>query len=179
MSNPDSNPLPNSAPFDSLATPDRLAAYVSASLKIGLKVSEIQHHLSERGVSAQLAAAAVDKALGEYIGQQNLPQRRARRRKLANRILSALVGCAYVGLACSFRDAEFAAIMGTFLILPLACIWFGDELGSYIGPAGIVLCSITFPTPGVMLRVGGWLLLLMPAGIVGYAVLRSLFWTWH
>ncbi len=179
MSNSDSNLSPRSVPFDSLETPDRLAAYVSASLKAGLQVPEIKKRLSERGVSAELAAAVVDKVLEDHIRQQNLPQRRARQRKLANRTLSALVGCAYVGLAYSFAGAEPAAIMSAFLILPLACIWFGDELGSYVGPAGMVSLSysITFPTPGVMLRVGGWLLLLAPSGIVGCAVLRKLFWT--
>lgn len=46
------------------------------------------------------------------------------------------------------------------LLLPLACIWLGDELGDYIGllPGP----GISKPTPGWMVRLGGWFLLLLP-----------------
>jgi len=47
-----------------------------------------------------------------------------------------------------------------FLVIPMACIWFGDEMGDYVGYLGSQ--SITSKTPGFMVRFGGWLLLLSP-----------------
>jgi hypothetical protein len=51
-----------------------------------------------------------------------------------------------------------------YFLLPLACIWYGDEMGEYMG---------TFPgpainraTPGWMVKLGGWFLLFLPAIIV-------------
>jgi len=55
-----------------------------------------------------------------------------------------------------------------YFLLPLACIWFGDEMGEYVG---------TFPgpainrrTPGWIVKVGGWFLLLLPAIIVLFVI---------
>jgi hypothetical protein len=46
------------------------------------------------------------------------------------------------------------------LAFPLACIWFGDEMGEYVGSS---FRPITKPTPGVFVRLGGWVLLSLPA----------------
>lgn len=55
---------------------------------------------------------------------------------------------------------ELLTITGYFL-LPLACIWYGDEMGEYWGtPPGP---TINRPTPGWMVKVGGWFLLFLPA----------------
>ena len=40
------------------------------------------------------------------------------------------------------------------VVLPIACIWWGDELADYI-PA------VTKPSPGWLVRLGGWVLLLV------------------
>jgi len=47
-----------------------------------------------------------------------------------------------------------------FVILPLACIWFGDAMGGYIGPTWGP--GITAPSPGLMVCIAGWLLLIVP-----------------
>ncbi len=52
-----------------------------------------------------------------------------------------------------------------FLVMPLACIWFGDEIGEYTGM--LPGPGINKTTPGSFVRFGGWLLLLLP-----------LFWFW-
>jgi hypothetical protein len=82
-----------------------------------------------------------------------------------SRALSLVIALIYLGLAC-FSALSAAKLIGNLLIfgsallLPLACIWYGDELGEYLGP---------FPSPGFnrkspgwMVKLGGWLLLLMP-----------------
>jgi len=47
-----------------------------------------------------------------------------------------------------------------FCLFPLACIWFGEAMGGYVGPAGMM--GITEPTPGIIICILGWLLLLLP-----------------
>ncbi len=44
------------------------------------------------------------------------------------------------------------------------CVWFGDELGEYLGPAG-KLIYITRTTPGIFIQIVGWIILLMPAAV--------------
>ena len=57
-------------------------------------------------------------------------------------------------------------IFNAQLEIRLACVWFGDEMGGYIGPTSSG--AITNTTPGWLVCIAGWLLLLMPVfvGIV-------------
>ena len=84
---------------------------------------------------------------------------------LSSRTLSLLIAIAYLVIALlSSRSIANAfgslLIVGGALLLPLACIWYADELGDYVG---------VFPGPGInrkspawMVKIGGWLLLLLP-----------------
>ncbi len=47
------------------------------------------------------------------------------------------------------------------LAFPLACIWFGDDLGEYYQD-GTFFPRITTASPGRFVRLGGWILLLLP-----------------
>lgn len=90
---------------------------------------------------------------------------------LSSRGLSLLVASAYLlmvliaGLLQPFPSIKevlgLLLIIGAGVLLPLACIWFGDELGDYLGtfpgPA------VTRRTPGWMVKTAGWFLLLLPA----------------
>ena len=51
--------------------------------------------------------------------------------------------------------------VAAFFILPLACIWYGDELGEYVG--ALPGPAINKGTPGWLVKTGGWLLLALPA----------------
>jgi hypothetical protein len=89
-----------------------------------------------------------------------------------NRILSGLVAVLYVVGAYMAAGVEGAGKAALFVILPLACIWFADEMGSYIGPT--TSGAITSPTPGWLVCIGGWLVLLLPVLIgIGYAIFGS------
>jgi hypothetical protein len=47
------------------------------------------------------------------------------------------------------------------LAFPLACIWFGDDLAeSYVD--GILFPRINTASSGKFVRLGGWILLLLP-----------------
>ena len=80
-----------------------------------------------------------------------------------SRALSLVIAFIYLGIASYFALSAaklFASLLITSgaLLLPLACIWYGDELGEYVDAV-----NITRKSPGWMLKVGGWVLLLLPA----------------
>ncbi|HVM61151.1 MAG TPA: hypothetical protein VMV72_09825 [Verrucomicrobiae bacterium] len=89
-----------------------------------------------------------------------------------NRTLSGFVAVVYLVVAYYGGSGKSCFEAGLFLILPLACIWFGDAMGGFIGQTGSGL--ITSSSPGIMVCVMGWLLLLLPAIIaVIYAFTKS------
>ena len=77
-----------------------------------------------------------------------------------NRILSALLAAIYLLAATVGGSPETAWKVALFLPLPLACIWFSDAMGSYLGPTSRGV--ITRATPGLVVCLGGWLLFLLP-----------------
>jgi hypothetical protein len=85
-----------------------------------------------------------------------------------NRILSGLLALIYLIFAFCAGGPQTGLKVLAFLILPLACIWFSDSMGNYTGKFPISGGGINQPTPGCLVCIGGWLLLLMPifAGIV-------------
>jgi hypothetical protein len=50
------------------------------------------------------------------------------------------------------------------VLFPLACVWFGDEMGDYTGR----LSSVTKASAGWLVRLGGWCLLLLQVIIAGF-----------
>ncbi len=84
-----------------------------------------------------------------------------------NRILSGLVAVSYVVFASFVAGAEGAFILALFAILPLACIWFSEAMGGYIG--AVWRGSLTHSSPGLFVSIAGWLLLLL-ALVIGVIV---------
>ena len=62
-------------------------------------------------------------------------------------------------------------ILAGYFLLPLACIWYGDEMGEYIGT--LPGPAINRTTPGWMVKIGGWFLLFLPAILTFIAVQNS------
>lgn len=85
-------------------------------------------------------------------------------------MLVAAVYLGVVGFAGSHRaiTERLGATVFTAAVLcfPLACIWFGDVLGEYVGllpgPA------ISKRSPGGLVKVCGWVLLLLPTILVWF-----------
>jgi hypothetical protein len=89
---------------------------------------------------------------------------------LSARGLSLLIGVAYLLVMCLAAEPRSPAkilasllITSGALLLPLACIWFGDELGEYVG--AVPGPAIMKKSPGWMVKLGGWFLLLLPVMI--------------
>ena len=79
---------------------------------------------------------------------------------MISRILSAIIAIGYVIAAYFVAGGEEAFKFGIFLVLPLACIWFSDEMGSFTGIMRGQ--AISTKTPGCLVALGGWLLLILP-----------------
>jgi hypothetical protein len=88
-----------------------------------------------------------------------------------NRILSASLAAVYVALGFLAGGPEAGCKMVLGVILPLACIWFSDAMGGYNGWVGSG--SITSPSPGLIVCILGWVLLLLPVLIVIVGVIGS------
>ena len=82
-----------------------------------------------------------------------------------NRSLSLIVTIAYVLFFIIDGSKNMWLIMLAFLMLPLICIWFGDELGDFTG-LGPHLIYISNSSPGISIRIIGWVLLLMPGAVL-------------
>lgn len=86
-----------------------------------------------------------------------------------SRVLSLIVFFVYVtvlliGCIRGEEDASRSLLMTVgFLVLPLACIWFPDEVGGWMGLAGHG--QVTSPSASWAVVLLGWIILLLP-GIV-------------
>lgn len=78
-----------------------------------------------------------------------------------SRILSLLFAILIL-VVTLFFGAEFHAILRLllFLILPITCIWHSDAIEKLSGiRMGLSRPTITQPTPGIAVAIGGWILL--------------------
>ena len=78
-----------------------------------------------------------------------------------NRILSLIIAVGYIVAAILTAPAETIFFVVVGLILALALIWFGDEIGGYTGLSGSGI-SITRTSPGCAIIFLGWIFLLSP-----------------
>jgi hypothetical protein len=62
--------------------------------------------------------------------------------------------------------------VASYCLLPLACIWWPDAMGSYRGLAEFPKV-ITRASPGCIVSALGWVLLLMPAVLFAVAKLAA------
>ena len=85
---------------------------------------------------------------------------------LSHRSLSAVVALGFVALiAFASQPRSFGQVFIIILVacaallLPLACIWFADDMGEYAG--NLFAPGLAKPTPGIAIRVAGWFLLVV------------------
>ena len=90
-----------------------------------------------------------------------------RQKEMVKKILSAVVALVYLTVSFMAMGLEGTIKCALFLILPMACIWFSTEMGSF---TGIMRGHyINAETPGCLVACGGWLVLMLPIiiGIMG------------
>jgi hypothetical protein len=83
--------------------------------------------------------------------------------------LSLVIAIAYAGVAIYWRGVD-SLKWSAGLLLPLALIWFPEEIGNLTGyfQSGYV----NVQTPGVIVSFIGWFFLVMPGVLVLYFMLR-------
>jgi hypothetical protein len=58
-------------------------------------------------------------------------------------------------------EGAFGLIL--WLVISVGCIWLGDELGE--GTVGAEYGLVSSPSPGWAVKLIGWILLMLPAGM--------------
>lgn len=76
------------------------------------------------------------------------------------KLLSLIISIGYLIIAYHNGGTKELFRFVIFLVLPLACIWFSNEIGGYTGSAR--LTPITSESPGCLIRLIGWFLLFLP-----------------
>lgn len=95
--------------------------------------------------------------------------------RMKSRIISGVVALIYLVGAYLEAGGETAFKGGIFLILPLTCIWFSEEMGSYSGM--LMQGGPMTRTPGFLVAAMGWLLLFLPVIIALINGMKSASWT--
>ena len=82
------------------------------------------------------------------------------------RLLSLIVAAGFIAFhSFGAQPLSIRAALGTALplfisvLFPLACIWFGEEMGDYVGM--LPGPGISKTTPEGLVKAGGWVLLVM------------------
>ena len=88
-----------------------------------------------------------------------------------SRVISALVAVAYT--VTGYRAGGLSTGLDVFgcALFPVACIWFPDLLGSYVGWLGRT--NITRASPEVAVAFLGWVVLLLPVLLIPLLWLAS------
>jgi hypothetical protein len=151
---PETRP-PESSSSDATSLPEWAIERAKALLRTGATVPEIEQQLIVKGLSPEAATAITDRVLEEQTRQQVEPQERAERRRIWHRALSAVVAVATVFVAWWFFGGWSVWNTILRLLLPVACIWFSDELGGYASRSGNKTGT------GILIRWCAWVLLLL------------------
>ncbi|MCK4527976.1 hypothetical protein KAW18_11450 [candidate division WOR-3 bacterium] len=81
-------------------------------------------------------------------------------------IVAGIIGFIYLTLAGIAGGGEFLLVVFIYLVFALGLIWFAKDLGEYTGTVKFI--QLTSKSPGFLVRIVGWMLLLLPVGIVIY-----------
>ncbi len=89
------------------------------------------------------------------------------------RIISLGIAGMYLVAAFIYGGWELLLMALVVLIMPVAMIWFGEEIGDYVGGFHrIGKPYITKRSPGSLVAFFGWLLLMTPLAIIIIRLLR-------
>ena len=76
------------------------------------------------------------------------------------RVGSLVIAVLYVGVSLTANGLETALRVFMFCLLPLACIWFPQAMGDFVGG------RMTASSPAVFVWTLGWVVLLLPAVVL-------------
>jgi len=120
-----------SDPTDPTALPEWAVEKARASLRLGMKVPDVEKRLVAFGLSPAAAQAVVNRLLERDVRAETAPEEQERQVKPLHRILSAVVAACLV-LAYLF-SGSYLPLKLAFVVVPLVCIWFGRDLIRWLG----------------------------------------------
>ena len=89
-----------------------------------------------------------------------------------SRLLSLILCVLYLIFAAIGGGFKGFLYTTAFLLLPMACVWFPDEMGQYTGTS-MGKGYINTTTPSCFVTFIGWIFLLFPIFVGIYAMLSS------
>ena len=98
--------------------------------------------------------------------------RSAKGKTMKSRVISGAIAVVYLGFAAYAGGGAAVMRFVIFLVFPLACIWFSEEMGSYTGMMRGHM--ITTETPRCLVAFFGWVLLLLPVIVGAVVLIRSM-----
>ena len=75
-----------------------------------------------------------------------------------DRKISIVLAVAFIAYALYLGPPALTLVAVCYMVLPMAAIWFGNELGSQSGH-WLGRCYIDRSSPGIMVKILGWILL--------------------
>lgn len=81
---------------------------------------------------------------------------------MIGRTISLLLAALYILAGYWTKGAVGGAKAFIFCLLPLACICFSDAMGGYTGTSWGLRPHITAESPGCLVKLLGWVVLLLP-----------------
>lgn len=94
-----------------------------------------------------------------------------------SRVVSLAIAAGYLSLVLfapgpvsTQRRIGTLLIIAVYLVIPLLCIWFSDEMGNYTGT--LPGPAVNKTTPGCLVKIAGWVLLLLPLLLVLISAIR-------
>jgi hypothetical protein len=149
----DEDPESNAELLARIAKPGWAEERAVALMRTGATMPEMIEHLVGKGLSTAEATRIAEKVFEDRVRQQSAPQQRAEQRTWLHRVLSAAIAFSLIVLAWWFIDTKMAAGVTSWLLLFLFFVWYPNW--SYF-PSN----RFNQQTPIVIIRWGGWLLLL-------------------
>jgi heme A synthase len=117
------------------------------------------------GTDKKIPVSLLENLMAEMARENYNINRKRSKRLLIHRAASGIIFLLYILFAVLFiRDGHVLSKIILFLSLSLAAIWFGEELGSITGVrfGQGISPVVNTPSPGVLVRALGWVLLLIP-----------------
>lgn len=79
-----------------------------------------------------------------------------------SRRLAVILSVSYVVAAFAFDGMVTALGMVTYLLVPFACVWWPEGIGSHVS----VTSGFTRESPEILVSAMGWVLLVLPIGVL-------------
>lgn len=142
--------------------PEWALVYARGAIRCGFAVPDIEQTLVKKGLTPSQAVETVNHCFDQMFEADSRTRKWRAVRKGLSRWLSFGLVASICALLWWQHSAEAGVRIFLFFAFPLACVWFAEAFGAYVGSSfSAGLGHINRPTPGCFVAFGGWLFLLL------------------